>query len=225
MALGSKEGKALRSELARQGTDTVLPLLRAIEPKIRKLDLTHFPISKLNPRTEITIETRCRERVVNILDNAMELVREVGSKAEAPLILALGVPGLTSGFNRSSADAAAPLGQVLGVSSLYVRSQAAAFLGIAAVRSGDCVPFLREVASNNDEHIAIRLAAANSLMISDYTDQETWNAMAHFLKSWADKTILSWESDAKKKGIAAQDAISTWVHRMVLHLLIVDLTR
>lgn len=200
-AFESKESKALRSDLARYGATIVLPLLQAIEPKIKqRSDLVYFPTLKFGEQ-RTAIETTSEKNVLAVFDNAVELVREIGSKAETPLITAL-------------AD-----------NSLCVRTEAAVLVGMAAVRSNVSVPVLKRLAIDGKEPLVVRLAAGLSLMNSEHTDQETWDEISRFLKSWADKTYPFWEADAKKQGKDAQGFISMMVTAMIPHLLVAEMTR
>jgi ribosomal protein L40E len=195
----SNEAKKLRFELSRYGTAIIVPILCGIEPKIKQLpDLAYFPALYFG-QNRTAVETASENNVLSIFENAMELVRAVGSDAETTLIVAL------------------------GDTSTCVRSQAALFVGMAAVRSSISVPPLKKIVLNTREHISVKLAAAASLMNSEYTDQATWDEVMHFLKSWADKTIPSWEVAAKNHGKEAQEFFSMMVQATIPHLLIPEI--
>jgi hypothetical protein len=196
----SNEAKKLRLELSGYGTATILTVLHGIEPKIKQLpDLAYFPALYFGQK-RTAAETTSENNVLSIFDNAMELVRAIGPNAETTLILAL------------------------GDTSLCTRSQAALFLGMAAVRSPVSVPCLRRIVSNTKEHMAVRLAAAASLMNSEHTDQPTWDEVMRFLKAWADKTTPSWEVAAKNHGKEAQEFFSMMVQATIPHLIVSEIT-
>jgi len=195
----SRTAKELRSELSQHGAEIVLPVLQRIEPNIKQLtDLVCFLTLEFGQKRSAA-ETTSEKNVLSIFTNAMELVRDIGPKAEAPLIVAL------------------------EDTSLCVRSQAAIFVGMRAVRSPISITALKKIVSNSKEHIAAKLAAAASLMNSEHTDQATWDEIMGFLKSWADKTYPSWEVAAKNHGKEAQEIFSIMVQATTPHLLISEI--
>jgi hypothetical protein len=175
------ETKKLRSELARQGSKVVLPLLQATEPIIRqKAKIARVPLVQFTPKIYRNISL---QGIHIVLQHVQELIRDIGYDAEKPLIIAL------------------------TENMLCVRTQAALCLGITSVRSVISVPHLKEIFYSESIHTVFKLSAGEALLLNDETDQTTWDEIFRTTRAWADKAFPSWEATGKKRGLSSQDSL------------------
>ena len=182
------EAKKLRSEIARHGGRIVLPLLEATEPIIKQRALlVRSPIAKLNPSG---YETLAKQGIEAVLENATELVKEVGRDAENPLILAL------------------------EHKSLYVRLQAAALLGLESVRSRASVQPLKNLLGKGNEPEAVEVVASATLLLNRDTDRGTKDELSRFLAYWVDN-----RASGEKQPGRSPDTLPALVHSLIPHIL------
>ena len=187
------EAKNLRLELASQGSKVVLPLLQATDPIIiQRAKLERVSISQFNAKTYGTISV---QSIRIVLQNVQELVRDIGTDAEKPLIIAL------------------------SDNILCVQTQAALCLGIKSVRSTVSVPHLEKLYYNDRKNIMVKLAAGISLLTNEATSLNTWDGIFRTMKTWADKFIPSWEEAGKKQGISSQDALISIIQSTIPQML------
>jgi hypothetical protein len=120
------------------------------------------------------------------IDNARSLVESFGPSAHQALV---------SGLAHTSAS---------------VRALSALFLGLKRVRTAVGVPKLKESFEKDPDGL-VKLAAAAALIMSDDTDEMTYQKTMGVLVNWANKVAPGWQSLADN----AQDGVANLVMVMV----------
>ncbi len=118
----------------------------------------------------------------NVLDRALALLRTIGAPARERLVQALGHP--------------APV----------VRTFAAHYLGIQAIADAGAIAAVGWMFRNETDPVA-RHSAAVTLMMSELTPKEVWQATASDLRGWANGWAPGWEQNAVRSGAYVWDAL------------------